>query len=57
VPLAEHMLVARAGTMREIAGRLGLGRVFVSLGSPFPPEADPQHLEVYWVSSRDSRPR
>ncbi len=57
IPGSEHILVARTGTSDEIAGRLGPGRKFVSLGSPFPPGADPQHLEVYWVSSSDSRPR
>jgi hypothetical protein len=57
IPGSEHILVARAGTSDEIARRLGPGRKFVSLGSPFPPGADPQRLEVYWVSSSDSRPR
>jgi 4-amino-4-deoxy-L-arabinose transferase-like glycosyltransferase len=57
VPAAEHILVTRRGATGGIAGRLGPGRTFVSLGSPFPPDTDPQHLEVYWVSSRDSRPR
>jgi 4-amino-4-deoxy-L-arabinose transferase-like glycosyltransferase len=57
VPSAEHLLVTRTGAAGAIAHRIGQGRMFVSLGSPFPPDADPQHLEVYWVSSSDSRPR
>jgi 4-amino-4-deoxy-L-arabinose transferase-like glycosyltransferase len=54
VPIFEHMLVARTGMHDRIAARLGPGRKFISLGSPFQGSADPQHLEVYWVSSSGS---
>jgi 4-amino-4-deoxy-L-arabinose transferase-like glycosyltransferase len=51
LPPVEHILVAREGLHSEIAQRLGPGREFISFGSPFPGAADPQHVEVLWVSS------
>lgn len=57
VPIVGHMLVAREGEHEEIAKVLGPDRKFISFGSPFPGEANPQHLEVLWVSSRGSPAR
>jgi len=57
IPLTEHILVAREGEHEAIAKRLGPTRNFVSFGSPFPGEANPQHLEVLWISSSGSMAR
>ena len=57
VPVTGHILVAREGEHQAIAKVLGPDRKFVSFGSPFPDEANPQHLEVLWVSSRGSLAR
>ncbi|HVH85167.1 MAG TPA: hypothetical protein VM912_00465, partial [Terriglobales bacterium] len=57
IPVGEHILVAREGEHEAIANRLGPGRKFVSFGSPFPGETNPQHLEVIWISSSGSMAR
>jgi len=57
VPASGHILVAREGEHAAIAKILGPDRKFVSFGSPFPEETNPQHLEVLWVSSRGSAAR
>ena len=57
IPKSEHMLVARQGEHQEIAKLLGPDRKFVSYGSPFAGEENPQHLEVLWVSSSGTATR
>jgi 4-amino-4-deoxy-L-arabinose transferase-like glycosyltransferase len=57
VPSSGHILVTREGEHDAISKVLGPDRRFVSFGSPFPDEMNPQHLEVLWVSSRGSQAR
>jgi 4-amino-4-deoxy-L-arabinose transferase-like glycosyltransferase len=57
IPISEHMLVARTGEHDLIEKRLGRDRKFISFGSPFPHESNPQRLEVLWVSSSGSLAR
>jgi hypothetical protein len=57
VPVGEHILITRQGEHDDIARHIGPNREFVSFGSPFPGPADPQHLEVLWISSRRQRSR
>ncbi|MBV9437616.1 MAG: hypothetical protein JOZ44_16275 [Acidobacteria bacterium] len=57
VPPGEHILVMRQGEREELLSRIGPNRESVSFGSPFPGSADPQHLEVLWISSRRQRAR
>lgn len=52
VPPGEHILVTREGEHAAIARLLGPHRQIISFGSPFPGSANPQHLEVLWISSR-----
>jgi len=54
VPLADHILVARGGEHVTIEKLIGPNRRFISFGSPFPDTANPQHLEVLWISSSAS---
>ena len=54
IPIADHVLVARAGEHDTIEKLIGPNRRFISFGSPFPDKANPQHLEVLWVSSSAS---
>ena len=48
IPKAEHLLVAHEDEHNQLK-KLLLGRYFISLGAPGP--VNPQHLEVFWVSS------
>ncbi len=48
IPKSEHLLVAREGEQAELK-KLLPGRYLISFGAPGP--ANPQHLEVFWVSS------
>jgi hypothetical protein len=57
VPVGEHILVTREGEHDAIARLLGRNRTIISFGSPFPGSANPQHLEVLWISSRGARAR
>ena len=54
IPTVGHILVARAGEHATIEKLIGPNRSVVSFGSPFPGKANPQHLEVLWVSSSGS---
>ena len=57
VPLVDHILVARGGEHDTIAKLIGPNRRFISFGSPFPDKANPQNLEVLWISSSASLSR
>ena len=57
VPTGDHILVAREGEHDRIEKLIGPDRKFISLGSPFPYSANPQHLEVLWISSSGSLAR
>jgi len=57
VPKIDHMLVAHAGEHDRIEKLIGPDRKFISFGSPFPYSANPQHLEVLWISSSGSLAR
>jgi len=57
VPTVDHILVARAGQHDRIEKLIGSNRKFISFGSPFPGSANPQHLEVLWISSSGSLSR
>ncbi len=48
IPKSEHLLVAQEGEHAKLK-KLLAGRYFVSFGPPGP--VNPQHLEVFWVSS------
>lgn len=48
IPRAEHLLVARDDEQQQLK-KLLAGRYFISFGAPGP--VNPQHLEVFWVSS------
>ena len=52
IPIGEHILVAREGEHDALFRLLGPNRKFETFGSPFPVSANPQHLEVLWISSR-----
>ena len=57
VPLVDHILVAHEGEHETVEKLIGPNRKFISFGSPFPYRANPQHLEVLWISSSGSLSR
>jgi len=57
VPLVDHILVAHEGEHETVEKLIGPNRKFISFGSPFPHRANPQHLEVLWISSSGSLSR